>query len=132
MDVPVAIVSSMDAEDKLKLQIPTSVVDPVQMDYAFMEIFSGATKVSEGNFDSLMIPFFCVTADIESSKASIRRQGDLGLAIRASMLLAGGIAYTIGAVLFSLGQKIKWMHSIFHLFVIVGTLLQMVTVAFYL
>ena len=47
-------------------------------------------------------------------------------------LLAGGIAYTIGAVLFSLGQKIKWMHSIFHLFVIMGTLLQMVTVAFYL
>ena len=47
-------------------------------------------------------------------------------------LLAGGIAYTIGAVLFGLGQKIKWMHSIFHLFVIMGTLLQMVTVAFYL
>ena len=76
---------SLDAEDKLKLQIPTSVVDPVQMDYAFMEIFSGATKVANGDFDSLMIPFFCVTADIESSKASIRRQGDLGLAIRASM-----------------------------------------------
>ncbi|MBO7225357.1 MAG: patatin-like phospholipase family protein, partial [Bacteroidales bacterium] len=76
---------SMDAEDKLKFQIPTSVVDPVQMDYAFMEIFSGATQVSKGDFDSLMIPFFCVTADIESSKASIRRQGDLGLAIRASM-----------------------------------------------
>ena len=50
-----------------------------------MEIFSGATQVSKGDFDSLMIPFFCVTADIESSKASIRRQGDLGLAIRASM-----------------------------------------------
>lgn len=47
-------------------------------------------------------------------------------------LLAGGIAYTIGAVLFGLGKKIKWMHSIFHLFVIMGTLLQMVTVAFYL
>jgi NTE family protein len=76
---------SLDVEDDFKLQIPTSVVDPVQMDYAFMEIFSGATKVSEGNFDSLMIPFFCVTADIESSKASIRREGDLGQAIRASM-----------------------------------------------
>lgn len=47
-------------------------------------------------------------------------------------LLAGGIAYTIGVVLFGLGQRIKWMHSIFHLFVVMGTLLQMVTVAFYL
>jgi NTE family protein len=50
-----------------------------------METFSGATKVAEGDFDSLMIPFFCITADIETSKASIRREGDLGLAIRASM-----------------------------------------------
>ena len=47
-------------------------------------------------------------------------------------LLAGGIAYTIGAVLFALGRKIKWMHPTFHIFVILGTLLQMVTVAFYL
>ena len=46
-------------------------------------------------------------------------------------LLAGGIAYTIGAVLFGLGKKIKWMHSIFHIFVILGTVLQMVTIAFY-
>lgn len=76
---------SFDIDDKLKLQIPTSVVNPVQMDYAFMEIFSQATKVAEGNFDSLMIPFFCITADIQDSKASIRREGDLGLAIRASM-----------------------------------------------
>jgi NTE family protein len=35
---------SLDVEDDFKLQIPTSVVDPVQMDYAFMEIFSGALK----------------------------------------------------------------------------------------
>jgi hemolysin III len=47
-------------------------------------------------------------------------------------LLAGGIAYTIGAILFGLGQKIKWMHSLFHLFVILGTGLQMVTIAFYI
>lgn len=47
-------------------------------------------------------------------------------------LLAGGIAYSIGAVLFGLGRKIKWMHSVFHIFVILGTLLQMVTIAFYL
>lgn len=76
---------SFDTEDNFKLQIPASVVDPIQMDYAFMEIFSGATKVANSNFDSLMIPYFCVAADIESSKASILREGDLGLAIRASM-----------------------------------------------
>ena len=47
------------------------------------------------------------------------------------ILFAGGVAYTIGAVLFGLGKKIKWMHSVFHIFVILGSLLQMITVLFY-
>ena len=41
-----------------------------------------------------------------------------------AFLLAGGIAYTIGAVLFGIGSKVRWMHSIFHIFVILGSLLQ--------
>ena len=43
-------------------------------------------------------------------------------------LFAGGIAYTIGAILFGLGRSIKWMHSIFHIFVVLGSLLQLITV----
>ena len=31
------------------------------------------------------------------------------------LLVAGGIIYTIGAILYGLGTKIKYMHSIFHL-----------------
>lgn len=46
-------------------------------------------------------------------------------------LLAGGIAYTVGAVLFGLGKKIPWMHAVFHLFVILGAALQWITVMFY-
>ncbi len=42
--------------------------------------------------------------------------------IRAlALLLAGGIAYTIGAVLYGLGKTKRYMHSIFHLFVLLGT-----------
>ena len=40
------------------------------------------------------------------------------------LTLAGGIAYTIGSVLYGLGRRKKWMHSIFHIFVVVGSLLQ--------
>ena len=47
------------------------------------------------------------------------------------LLLWGGIAYTIGSVLYGLGKKRKWMHSIFHLFVLLGSFLQFLTVAFY-
>jgi len=47
------------------------------------------------------------------------------------LLLAGGISYTIGAVLFGLGKKIRWMHSIFHLFVVVGSMLHFFSFYFY-
>jgi hemolysin III len=40
------------------------------------------------------------------------------------LLLAGGIAYTIGAILYGLGKKCPWMHSVFHVFVVLGSLLQ--------
>jgi len=41
-------------------------------------------------------------------------------------LLAGGITYTIGAVLYGLGSKKPWMHSVFHLFVLAGSVLQFI------
>ena len=47
------------------------------------------------------------------------------------LLLSGGIAYTIGAVLYGLGSKKKWMHSVFHIFVDIGSLLQFLCVAMY-
>ena len=46
-------------------------------------------------------------------------------------LLAGGIAYTVGAVLYGIGKKKRWYHSIFHLFVLLGSLLQAVSILFY-
>ena len=46
-------------------------------------------------------------------------------------LLLGGIAYTIGAVMYGIGSKKKWMHSVFHLFVLLGSLLQFFAVFFY-
>ena len=44
------------------------------------------------------------------------------------LLLSGGIAYTIGAVLFGLGKRLKWMHSVFHIFVVLGSVLQFLTI----
>ena len=48
-----------------------------------------------------------------------------------ALLLAGGIAYTIGAVLYGLGKKQKWMHSVFHIFVVIGSVLQFLAVWMY-
>lgn len=47
------------------------------------------------------------------------------------LLVAGGIAYTIGAILYGLGRKHKYMHSIFHLFIVLGSLLHFFCILFY-
>lgn len=47
------------------------------------------------------------------------------------ILFAGGIAYTVGSVLFGLGKHCKWMHSVFHIFVVLGSILQLIAVALY-
>ena len=47
------------------------------------------------------------------------------------LLLSGGICYSIGAILFGLGKKIKWMHSVFHILVVLGSLLQFFSIFFY-
>ena len=46
-------------------------------------------------------------------------------------ILVGGIAYTVGAVLYGIGSKVRWMHSVFHIFVVLGSLLQAVGVIVY-
>lgn len=43
-------------------------------------------------------------------------------------LLWGGIAYTIGAVLYAVGKKVHYMHSVFHIFVVIGSILQYVAI----
>ena len=46
-------------------------------------------------------------------------------------LLWGGIAYTVGAILYGVGSKKRWFHSVFHIFVVLGSILQLVSVLFY-
>ena len=47
------------------------------------------------------------------------------------LLLLGGIAYTVGAILYGLGKKHKYMHSVFHLFILLGSLLQFLCILLY-
>jgi len=47
-------------------------------------------------------------------------------------LLWGGIAYTVGAILYGIGSKKPWMHSVFHIFVVLGSLLQFFCIYFYI
>ena len=46
-------------------------------------------------------------------------------------ILFGGIAYTVGAILYGLGVKHRYMHSVFHVFVVVGSVLQFIGIVCY-
>ena len=45
--------------------------------------------------------------------------------------LAGGIAYTAGAIFYALGRKVKYFHSVWHLFILAGSVLQFIGIIFY-
>ena len=47
-------------------------------------------------------------------------------------MLAGGIAYTVGVLFYKLGAKHRYMHSVFHLFCIAGSLLHLMSVLIFL
>lgn len=47
------------------------------------------------------------------------------------LLLFGGIAYTIGAVLYGIGKKVRYIHSVFHVFVLIGSVLQFLSILYY-
>ena len=47
------------------------------------------------------------------------------------LLVSGGIAYTVGAILYGLGRKKRYMHSIFHLFILLGSILQFFCILLY-
>jgi NTE family protein len=72
-------------DSTLQTQLPTNIVSPVRMDFAFLELFSQASAVADYNFDKLMVPYRCVAADVRANQSYILKKGDLGSAIRASM-----------------------------------------------
>lgn len=47
------------------------------------------------------------------------------------LMLAGGISYTVGSILYVIGKKRKYAHSVFHFFTLLGSFLQFLCIVFY-
>jgi len=60
--------------------------------------------------------------------AAIKAVGVAGLLL----FLAGGILYTIGAILYGVGKKKKHMHGIFHVFVVLASIIQGMAIIFFI
>lgn len=76
-----------DIQEKpgLKIDFPTSIIPPYYMDLALVEVFAPASIAAGDDFDNLMVPFFCVAADIKGKRPLVIKNGNLGSAVRASM-----------------------------------------------
>ena len=48
-----------------------------------------------------------------------------------AFLVLGGVSYTIGAALYALGKKRRYVHSVFHIFVVIGSILHFFCIFFY-
>ena len=46
-------------------------------------------------------------------------------------MIIGGVVYTIGAILYSIGKKVKYMHSIFHFFVLAASVMFYISIIKY-
>ncbi|MEG0798938.1 MAG: hemolysin III family protein [Bacilli bacterium] len=47
------------------------------------------------------------------------------------LLVIGGILYTIGGLIYALAKKYKYSHSIFHIFVLIASILHFLSIYFY-
>ena len=57
--------------------LPTSMVNPIQMNLVFVELFARATAACNGDFNHLFVPFRCIASDVYNKRPLIMRKGDL-------------------------------------------------------
>ncbi len=74
-----------DSARQAKSAVPASIINPMPMSFAFMELFSGHTAQCGGDFDRLFVPFRCVASDAAAKHKVVLSKGDLGQSIRSSM-----------------------------------------------
>jgi hemolysin III len=95
--------------------------------FAFLGI--SFTAIDIRRYEKLSMIFYlgmgwCIIIAAEPALAAIPLSG-------ISWIFAGGISYTIGAGIYNLGKKKRCAHSVFHIFVVLGSILQFFGIFFY-
>ncbi len=68
---------------------------------------------------------WCVIISLKDTVAAMTWPGFL-------WIIGGGVAFTIGAILYNIGKKKRYRHFIFHIFVVIGIVTQFIGVWRYL
>ena len=98
-------------------------------------LFSFRMFINHPDLDTSLFPNYIIAA-MQVTEVIIYLFLSLFVFYSASVFLKSrnkdfGILYTIGAVLYGLGKKKKWIHSVFHIFVVVGSLLHFLAIYLY-
>lgn len=83
-EIPVGLRPKGEKSSPMSL-LPASLISPLPMNYAFMELFSAYTAQCGSDFNHLFVPFRCVCSDVYHKHKVVLRSGSLGDAVRASM-----------------------------------------------
>lgn len=65
--------------------LPGALVNPLPMNFAFLDLFTAYTAQCHENFNRLFVPFRCVCSDVYHKHKVVLSKGSLGDAVRASM-----------------------------------------------
>lgn len=79
------LISFSLGENAAARQVPYSLISPLPMNFAFMEVFAQATQRCGGDFNKLFVPLRTVSSNIEAQRPEVSRSGQLADAVRASM-----------------------------------------------
>ena len=63
----------------------TNLISSTPIEMALTELFAPASAAAGGDFDRLMVPFLCVSSDMNAREPVVMRNGDLCEAVRSSM-----------------------------------------------
>ena len=94
---------------------------------AFLGVLLNALDIEKFNIISTalyLIMGWVIIFSYKSLKAAIEPMG-------LYLLVAGGVVYTLGAILYGIGAKKQYFHSVFHFFVLAGSILQFFSILLY-
>ncbi|MBP8822703.1 MAG: patatin-like phospholipase family protein [Flavobacteriales bacterium] len=75
----------LNVDTALQLSLPTNLRSPVLIDHEQMRMFAGVSAAAKYDMDSLFVPYRCVASDVTARQEVVFSEGDLAMAVRASM-----------------------------------------------
>ena len=76
--ISIGFYSKIDKKGKKKMELalPTNLISSYPMDIAVIQLFASSASAANYDFSKLMIPFFCVSSDIEKKKEYVSTSGE--------------------------------------------------------